>query len=97
MASAVRSPVPIAPQTGTGTDRPPLIASVSASSAPGSTPEPPAAIWLTRTTSMARPSSAAISGPPPPAWLRTSRRPWAATSPLPTARPRFAPTPVVRP
>ena len=67
MASAVRSPVPIAPHIGTGTDRPPLMASTSTSSTPGSTPDPPAAIWLTRTTSIPRLSSAAISGPPPPA------------------------------
>jgi len=66
-ASAVRSPVPMAPYRGTGTASPSLIPASSGPNMAGSTPEPPAAIWLTRTTSIARLSSAAISGPPPPA------------------------------
>jgi len=87
----------MAPHAGTGTDSPALTALTSGPSTPGSTPEPPAAIWLIRTTSMARLSSGAISGPPPPAWLRSSRRPCPVASAPATGVSRFAPTPVVRP
>ena len=93
-ASALRSPVPMAPTVRTGGISPRLSTSVSTVSSAGSTPEPPAASWLSRTTSMARASGAASSGPAPPAWLRSRRRPWPPSS---TWMLRLAPTPVVRP
>ncbi len=96
-ASAVRSPVPIAPYRGTGGMKPRLIASASTSSTPGSTPEPPAPIWFSRTTSMARARSGASSGQAPAAWLRSRFSPCWAASAAATWTVRLAPTPVVRP
>ncbi len=96
-ASAVRSPVPIAPYSGTGGVNPRLIASASTFSTSGCTPEPPAPIWFSRTTSMARTRSGARYGPAPAAWLRSSRSPCCPASAWSSATVRFAPTPVVRP
>ena len=96
-ASAVRSPVPIAPYSGTGGVKPRLMASASTSSTAGSTPEPPTPIWFSRVTSMARPRSAGCSGPDPAAWLRSTRSPCSARSSSASPTLRFAPTPVVRP
>ena len=96
-ASAVRSPVPIAPYSGTGGVKPRLSASARTSSTAGSTPEPPAPIWFSRVTSMARPRSGGCSGPDPAAWLRSSRSPCPASSSPASPTLRFAPTPVVRP
>ena len=89
--------MPIAPYIGTGTDRPPLTASTSTSSTPGSTPDPPAAIWLTRTTSIARLSSGGDQRPA--AAGVAAHQPQAVPGGVAalTAVPRFAPTPVVRP
>jgi len=96
-ARAVRSPVPIAPYTGTGGSRFRLSTSVRARSTSGSTPEPPAAIWFSLTVSIARTISGATSGPAPAAWLRSSRSPCASESSHSTPASRLAPTPVVRP
>ena len=78
-ASAVRSPVPIAPYRGTGGVKPRLIASASTSSTAGSTPEPPAPIWFSRITSMARARSGAQQ--------RARRRPRGCAAGAARARP----------
>ena len=71
-------------------------AATSASINCGSTPDPPAASWLSRTTIIARARSGGSSSPAPLAWLRNSRSPCPAASSVTTST-RFAPTPVDRP
>ena len=73
------------------------MASASTGSSAGSTPEPPTPSWLSRTTSMARATSAASSGPVPAAWLRSSRIPCSARSRSLRSTTWLAPTPVFLP
>jgi hypothetical protein len=95
-ASAQRSPVPIAPIWCTAGTAPESRATTSASSNRGSTPDPPAASWLSRTAIIARARSGGSSSPAPLAWLRSRRSPCPAASSV-TVSMRLAPTPVERP
>jgi hypothetical protein len=96
-ASAVRSPVPIAPRECTRGMAPTRSAVSSAYSSLGCTPLPAAASWLSRIASVARTLSSGSAGPVPPAWLRSSCRPcWSAEFGSTTVC-RLAPTPVVLP
>ena len=88
--------MPIAPTWCTAGTAPVSSAATSASSTGGSTPEPPAASWLSRTTIIARARSGGSSSPAPLAWLRSSRSPCPAASSV-TVSMRLAPTPVERP